>query len=130
MAPSRALLRRGLATATPCWRPASCLPTAFATPIQKPQHIPALRPGPWRQPLSCTPRTQAYSQSASTTPQAPDYLNEAELHVFNKIKSELEPLKLEVCTDFPTLSSRDVAQMRRCERLALMTPLAPPITAL
>ncbi|EOA83191.1 uncharacterized protein SETTUDRAFT_43065 [Exserohilum turcica Et28A] len=96
MAPSRALLRRGLATATPCWRPASCLPTAFATPIQKPQHIPALRPGPWRQPLSCTPRTQAYSQSASTTPQAPDYLNEAELHVFNKIKSELEPLKLEV----------------------------------
>ncbi|CAN9286239.1 unnamed protein product [Alternaria alternata] len=34
--------------------------------------------------------------SASAAPEAPDYLNEAELHVFNKIKSELEPVKLEV----------------------------------
>jgi stress-induced morphogen len=28
---------------------------------------------------------------------APDYLNEAELHIFNKIKGEMEPTKLEVC---------------------------------
>jgi hypothetical protein len=29
-------------------------------------------------------------------PEPPDYLNEAELHIFNKIKAELAPAKLEV----------------------------------
>ncbi|KAH4117183.1 hypothetical protein HBI88_142880 [Parastagonospora nodorum] len=39
---------------------------------------------------------RSYSQQATTGPVAPDYLNEAELHVFNKIKGELDPVKLEV----------------------------------
>lgn len=30
----------------------------------------------------------------------PDYLNEKELHIFNKIKESLEPVKLEVRTVF------------------------------
>ncbi|KAL7776360.1 hypothetical protein CFE70_006776 [Pyrenophora teres f. teres 0-1] len=47
-------------------------------------------------------QTAEYTTSPSPTIQpiatvtAPDYLNEAELHVFNKIQAELEPVKLEV----------------------------------
>lgn len=40
--------------------------------------------------------TRSYSAQASGAPEPPDFLNEAELHVFNKIKGELEPTKLEV----------------------------------
>lgn len=40
--------------------------------------------------------SRAYGAEASGAPEAPDFLNEAELHVFNKIKGELEPTKLEV----------------------------------
>jgi len=36
-----------------------------------------------------------YSQ-ASSTPQPPDYLSEGELEIFNKIKAELDPIRLEV----------------------------------
>ncbi|KAF2638602.1 bola-like protein, partial [Massarina eburnea CBS 473.64] len=31
-----------------------------------------------------------------TAPEPPDYLNERELHIFNKVKGALEPVKLEV----------------------------------
>ena len=40
--------------------------------------------------------TRAYSAQVSGAPEPPDFLNEAELHVFNKIRRELEPTKLEV----------------------------------
>ncbi|KAJ4400430.1 hypothetical protein N0V91_008684 [Didymella pomorum] len=40
--------------------------------------------------------SRPYSAEASGAPEPPDFLNEAELHVFNKIKGELEPTKLEV----------------------------------
>jgi hypothetical protein len=40
--------------------------------------------------------TRLYSQQTSTSPNPPDHLNEAELHIFNKIKGELDPVKLEV----------------------------------
>lgn len=40
--------------------------------------------------------TRAYSAQASGAPEPPDFLNEAELHIFNKIRGELEPTKLEV----------------------------------
>ncbi|KAF2003162.1 bola-like protein, partial [Amniculicola lignicola CBS 123094] len=33
---------------------------------------------------------------SSTAPEPPDYLNEKELHIFNKVKGELEPVRLEV----------------------------------
>ncbi|KAF2277783.1 bola-like protein [Westerdykella ornata] len=39
--------------------------------------------------------TRPYSQPA-TAPEPPDYLNDAERHIFDKIKAELEPVKLEV----------------------------------
>ncbi len=39
---------------------------------------------------------RAYSAQASGAPEPPDFLNEAELHIFNKIRGELEPTKLEV----------------------------------
>jgi hypothetical protein len=43
--------------------------------------------------------TRAYSAQAAGAPEPPDFLNEAELHIFNKIRGELEPTKLEVrCT--------------------------------
>ncbi|KAH9868009.1 hypothetical protein IAQ61_007316 [Plenodomus lingam] len=40
--------------------------------------------------------TRAYSQPAGAALEPPDYLNEAELQVFNKIKAKLEPVRLEV----------------------------------
>jgi hypothetical protein len=44
------------------------------------------------------PCRRLYSQDtqASSAPEAPDYLSEGELHVFNKIKAELDPVHLEV----------------------------------
>lgn len=36
-----------------------------------------------------------YSQ-AGNAPQPPDYLSEGELEIFNKIKAELDPTRLEV----------------------------------
>lgn len=132
MAPSRALLVRRIicATATPRLRPTSLLLTTSAAPVRTIRRISGLESSPVQQPQICRPCTRAYSQSASTTPQPPDFLNEAELHVFNKIRSELEPVKLEVCTAFPAFLSADIASMRRHGRIALMTPVAPPITAL
>ena len=38
-----------------------------------------------------------YSSSSTSSPEPPDYLSEGELHVFNKIKAELHPVRLEVC---------------------------------
>ncbi|KNG46428.1 bola-like protein [Stemphylium lycopersici] len=98
MAPSRALLLRRIPSATvaPCLRPASRLLTTSATTLQRVQQPLALSFSLSRPPQLSKPCTRLYSQSASATPQAPDYLNEAELHVFNKIKAELEPAKLEV----------------------------------
>lgn len=115
MAPSRALLLRRISSAatTPHLRPTSRLLATSAAPVQRTRRISALWSSPVQQPQVCRSCTRAYSQSASTTPQPPDYLNEAELHVFNKIRSELEPMKLEVCSAFPTFLSPYMASMRR-----------------
>jgi hypothetical protein len=40
--------------------------------------------------------TREYSAQAAGAPEPPDFLNEAELHIFKKIRGELEPTKLEV----------------------------------
>ncbi|EUC29818.1 hypothetical protein COCCADRAFT_105549 [Bipolaris zeicola 26-R-13] len=97
MAPSRAFLLRPIAFGNATLRLplTSPLITKFATPLKRTLHSSTLWSRPVRQPQLCICK-RAYSQSASTTLQAPDYLNEAELHVFNKLKSELEPVKLEV----------------------------------
>lgn len=39
------------------------------------------------------------STESSSLPEPPDYLNEAELKIFNIIKQELQPTKLEVSTE-------------------------------
>jgi hypothetical protein len=103
MAPSRALLLRRIASATvtPCLRPTTRLLTTSAITLRRTQQPSALQHGLWRQSQFSAPCTRLYSQSASTAPEAPDYLNEAELHVFNKIMAELEPVKLEVCSASP-----------------------------
>jgi hypothetical protein len=103
MAPSRALLLRRLtsATVTPCLRPTTRLLTTSATTLRRIQQPSALQHDLWRQSQFSAPCTRLYSQSASAAPEAPDYLNEAELHVFNKIMAELEPVKLEVCSASP-----------------------------
>ncbi|KAH6838426.1 hypothetical protein AA0119_g3888 [Alternaria tenuissima] len=98
MAPSRAVLLRRIAsaTATPCLRPTSRLLATSSYALCRTQQSSPLRSGLLQQSRFPTLCTRLYSQSASAAPEAPDYLNEAELHVFNKIKSELEPVKLEV----------------------------------
>lgn len=55
-------------------------------------HPPALQAASPRYfPAISNPRSYA-----TAPPQPPDYLNERELHIFNKISKELEPVKLEV----------------------------------
>jgi hypothetical protein len=74
-------------------RPLSTLPARTQTTFQARSW--AQRASPIRHNL----RRPYSSQSADNTPDAvqpPDYLNEKELHVFNKIKAELEPVRLEV----------------------------------
>ncbi|KAF2126117.1 bola-like protein [Dothidotthia symphoricarpi CBS 119687] len=100
MAPSRALLRR-IARASIHPTPRLLSTSAHTrTPLTIRSQTSSLcslsaRPTP---PLLSRPSyspahpTRPYSQSA----EPPDYLNEAELHVFNKIKAELDPVKLEV----------------------------------
>jgi hypothetical protein len=103
MAPSRSLLLRRItsATVTPCLRPTTRLLTTSATTLRRIQQPSALQHGLWRRSQFSAPCARLYAQSASAAPEAPDYLNEAELHVFNKIKAELEPVKLEVCSASP-----------------------------
>ncbi|KAF2993426.1 hypothetical protein E8E13_000328 [Curvularia kusanoi] len=92
MAPSRALLIQRMASA--CIRPQIRLfSSPAAAAVVRPRCIRA----------AVTPRsrhspgtTRAYSAPADGAPEPPDFLNEAELHVFNKIRGELEPTKLEV----------------------------------
>ncbi|KAI4605689.1 uncharacterized protein J4E87_002802 [Alternaria ethzedia] len=98
MAPSRAILLRRIASAAtaPCLRPTSRLLTTSTSALCRTQQSSVLRSSLSRQSHLPTLCTRSYSQSASAAPEAPDYLNEAELHVFNKIKAELEPVKLEV----------------------------------
>ncbi|KAI4651498.1 uncharacterized protein J4E78_008190 [Alternaria triticimaculans] len=98
MAPSRAILLRRIASAAtaPCLRPSSRLLTSSTSALCRTQQSSVLRSSLSRQSHLPTLCTRSYSQSASAAPEAPDYLNEAELHVFNKIKAELEPVKLEV----------------------------------
>jgi hypothetical protein len=58
--------------------------------------------------------TRSYSAQASGAPEPPDFLNEAELHIFNKIKTELEPVKLEVRNEM--VGGRPEAIDKRCTR--------------
>jgi hypothetical protein len=125
MAPSRALLRRiTSATAQPYTR-LQMRPVArhISTSVVRSQHVPRCTPMQLNR-AHCitlsTPRTRLYSQEASAGPVAPDYLNEAELHIFNKIKGEMEPTKLEVC-----ISSARNFVCSEIGAVAWLTPIAP-----
>ncbi|KAL1796611.1 hypothetical protein ACET3X_005151 [Alternaria dauci] len=98
MAPSRAVLLRRIAsaTATRCLRPTSRLLATSPSALCRVDQSSALRSRLSQQSQIPTLCTRSYSQSTGAAPEAPDYLNEAELYVFNKIKAELEPVKLEV----------------------------------
>jgi len=43
-----------------------------------------------------SPSTSTSAPSATLSPPAPDYLDEAELHIYDKLTAELQPTKLEV----------------------------------
>lgn len=97
MAPSRALLRR---VTTACMRLHTTATSrltyiATATPLQR-RTILTPRLALTRCAYLPATSTRSYSQPSNSAPEPPDYLNEAELHIFNKIKGELEPVKLEV----------------------------------
>jgi hypothetical protein len=102
MAPSRALLHRIASAIAQPYTRLQMRPVArqISTSVVRSQYVP--RCVPLQLSLACRitlsiPRTRLYSQEANAGPVAPDYLNEAELHIFNKIKGEMEPTKLEVC---------------------------------
>lgn len=95
MAPSRAILIRRIASTCvlPQVRTRAGTRLLSNTTAARPQCIRAI----------ALPRLQTsyipnrtYSAEASGAPEPPDFLNEAELHIFNKIRGELDPTKLEV----------------------------------
>lgn len=96
MAPSRAILIRRIVSAYVqpqiSVHAGSRLLSTSATVI-RPQCIRATAVPRFR---TAYTSSRAYSAEASGAPEPPDFLNEAELHVFNKIRGELEPTKLEV----------------------------------
>jgi hypothetical protein len=94
MAPSRALFRLAFATRT---RPSPLLLSASAPKTQLSRTPPTLQRGRIHQSSSSFASARSYSQEAGAAPEPPDYLNDAELHIFNKVKGELDPVKLEVC---------------------------------
>ena len=68
---------------------------------------------PWQssfQPVKCKSTfasTRAYSSEApSSALEPPDYLDENELKVFNKLKEALQPVRLEVC-EIGNMQARD-----------------------
>ncbi|KAH7117875.1 bola protein [Dendryphion nanum] len=98
MAPSRALLR---CIASAQRRPAPhLLPLTIRMRTQSCCTL-SSRSSPLVGLHTATPRhipiRRSYSQSQHPPPpEPPDYLSEGELHIFNKIKAELAPVRLEV----------------------------------
>ncbi|KAF2187240.1 bola-like protein [Zopfia rhizophila CBS 207.26] len=97
MAPSRAL--SSCAAFVQLRQPPCLLSTTCRIRIQPTSPL-AIRPDPSQETFlsqSHHPSTSRrwYSQD-SKPPEPPDYLSEGELHVFNKIKAELDPVRLEV----------------------------------
>ncbi|KAF1354351.1 bola-like protein [Lizonia empirigonia] len=96
MAPSRAILIRRITSA--CAQPqiriraSKRLPSTSAA-ATRPQCMQATVSPRLQTPYAAA---RSYSAQADGAPEPPDFLNEAELHVFNKIKGELVPTKLEV----------------------------------
>ncbi|KAJ8108148.1 hypothetical protein OPT61_g8374 [Boeremia exigua] len=96
MAPSRALLIRRIAYASmrsPIRMHAGAILPSIPAAACRPQCI---RSAALTRLQTSQASIRAYSAQASGAPEPPDFLNDAELQVFNKIRGELEPTKLEV----------------------------------
>jgi len=63
----------------------------------KPTSLYSIRPGPSTL-LSCRPGRCFYATETTGQPEPPDYLSESERQIFDKLKDNLSPTKLEVCT--------------------------------
>ncbi|KAF2248479.1 bola-like protein [Trematosphaeria pertusa] len=104
MAPSRALLLHRIATNAsahlppPPHRALSTAAYAARPPRRSGRRQTALYPRPPSRHVfpASEPASRSYSAAPASAPEPPDYLNERELHIFNKIRAELEPVKLEV----------------------------------
>src|SRR4051812_45801149 len=101
MAPSRALLRCMTSASAQLHTPSRLRSASrlLSTLVIRPQcstrsHTP--QSSQLQHTRSAVPCIRSYSQAAGAAPEPPDYLNEAELHIFNKIRGELDPVKLEV----------------------------------
>ncbi|KAF1917443.1 bola protein [Ampelomyces quisqualis] len=96
MAPSRALLRCMTSAPTHLHTASRALSTSVVRHPQRSTQPSALRPALSRHTPPATHCTRTYSQPPRATPEPPAHLNEAELHIFNKIREQLDPAKLEV----------------------------------
>ncbi|KAF1965602.1 bola-like protein [Bimuria novae-zelandiae CBS 107.79] len=90
MAPSRALFAH--LRSSPRVLPFARRTISSCTQTHRSRISPALHSGITRA-FPALPSRRGY---ATATPEPPDYLNEAELQIFNKIKAELQPVTLEV----------------------------------
>jgi len=73
------------------------LPVQITRPTLLPQRfLSTTTPRPQGPNVQEVTGTQAQESGDAGKVEAPDYLSEGELHVFNKLKQELEPTKLEV----------------------------------
>src|SRR5690242_3658083 len=101
MAPSRAIFIRSMASA--CAQPQIRLRAdahfmSISAAAVRPQYMRATALTRFQ---TTRVLVRAYSAQAEGAPEPPDFLNEAELHIFNKIRGELEPTKLEVRGHLP-----------------------------
>ncbi|KAB2569006.1 Altered inheritance of mitochondria protein 1 [Lasiodiplodia theobromae] len=103
MAPSRAASRIAASAALSTRRCAAAAASAH-TPLMRSytqllfsHKAPTPRPAPARAAAFAPgPAAARRCMSSSAAPEPPDYLSEGELHVFNKIKDNLDPVRLEV----------------------------------
>ncbi|KAI5207028.1 hypothetical protein E4T39_02151 [Aureobasidium subglaciale] len=101
MAPSRALLRSASTAFTAIRSPAPATRTLVSTASRQLHHLSFSRPvAKHTLPafFATTPSRRWNSSEAAegSAVEAPDYLDEKELHIFTKLKAELDPTKLEV----------------------------------
>lgn len=107
MAPSRAVLR----SATTAFAALRTSSRTLASPVTRQlHHLSSVRPIANTRTTLPTLYTRRFNSSeaasAAAAPEsaaveAPDYLDEKELHIFQKLNAELEPTKLEVCFPCP-----------------------------
>lgn len=97
MAPSRAFIQ-AFSQLTARTLP----PRAISYSLLQPRPIPPIRLGRTFNIQLHSYITREFSTETTPSPEAPDYLSESELRIFNKLKTELNPTKLEVISQPPS----------------------------